>query len=140
MKSFVRKCVCNLPINTRSFGPLFAKDKVLKQPLKVSYKMINSLNCIPVAEGRLKKIFHFRRNRGKLRMTCDCIMFVRMYIAAIDGRIKLANKSFLYYIRKIPNLVWAMGALRLALKLSPRISRVCLGSMTPSSQSRALEK
>ena len=46
----------------------------------------------------------------------------------------------LVYIRKTPNLVSGMGAFSDALKLSPRISRVCLGSMTPSSHSLALKK
>ena len=46
----------------------------------------------------------------------------------------------LVYIRKTPNLVSGMGAFSDALKLSPRISRVCLGSITPSSHSLALKK
>ena len=48
--------------------------------------------------------------------------------------------TMLVYIRKTPNLVSGMGAFSDALKLSPRISRVCLGSMTPSSHSLALKK
>jgi ABC-type transport system involved in cytochrome bd biosynthesis fused ATPase/permease subunit len=42
---------------------------------------------------------------------------------------------WVFYILNTPNRVFGMGALRLALKLSPRISRVCRGSITPSSQS-----
>lgn len=40
---------------------------------------------------------------------------------------------YLYYIRKIPNLVSDIGAFRLADKLKPSTTRVSIGSITPSS-------
>lgn len=40
---------------------------------------------------------------------------------------------YLYYIRKIPNLVSGIGAFKLADKLKPSTTRVSTGSITPSS-------
>ena len=42
------------------------------------------------------------------------------------------------YILKMPNAVGWMGALRLMLMERPSTSRVCAGSITPSSHSRAV--
>lgn len=42
---------------------------------------------------------------------------------------------YTYYIRKSPNLVSRIGALRLADKLKPSTIRVSAGSITPSSHS-----
>ena len=42
------------------------------------------------------------------------------------------------YILNTPNLVSSAGAFIAALRLNPRMSRVCSGSITPSSQSLPL--
>ncbi len=65
--------------------------------------------------------------------------FVNAYITIDLSIYKLASCSQKYYIRKMPNLVGGMGALRAALKLRAKTFRVSAGSITPSSHSRAEE-
>src|SRR5690606_2334269 len=50
-----------------------------------------------------------------------------------------APLSIFNYIRNTPKRVGSMGALREADSARPNTSRVCAGSITPSSHSRALE-
>ena len=52
---------------------------------------------------------------------------------------KILLKKQTYYIRKTPKRVSGIGALRDALRLRPKINRVSIGSITPSSQIRAEE-
>src|SRR5690606_40768737 len=56
----------------------------------------------------------------------------------LDG-LEISHGGLACYMRNTPKRVGSMGALRLADNASASTSRVCAGSMTPSSHSRALE-
>ena len=64
----------------------------------------------------------------------------RVVVLSLDETRHAHYMAFPFYMRKIPKRVASMGALREALSARPSTVRESAGSMTPSSQRRALEK
>ena len=64
------------------------------------------------------------------------IIYLRTYTSHLpDIMLRSAH-----YIRKTPNVVFLIGALRAALILSPSTDRVSAGSITPSSHNLEINK
>ena len=65
------------------------------------------------------------KGKGKERKTVTCVCVCVRHLPCV-------------YMRKTPNLVFSIGLLSAALRLSPSTIRVSSGSMIPSSHRRAL--
>src|SRR5699024_6992701 len=75
------------------------------------------------------------RHNGSL-----CVIPVGDRLCRANRRVAALNEvnTYSFYIRKTPNLVSSTSAFIAAANESPSTSRVCVGSITPSSHSRAL--